>query len=116
MIKYIIVYTKYFLNLLIILKYQCLGIKAACDASFYNAITLHPIMALYDAFAAIALVFSTFILIPIAALINVMIMSGVWLFNRRTFQSTLQNIEEIYRQGAIKTKEEYQIYVDNLRQ
>ncbi len=103
-------------NIIIILKYQCLGIKAACNSSFYNLITLHPIMSLYDAFAAVVLAISTFILIPIAALINMLIISVVWVFNRGSFQSTLQNIEDIYKQGAIKTKEEYQIYIDHLNQ
>ena len=101
-------------NLLIILKYQCLGIKAACNSSFYNFITLHPIMGLYDAFAVILLTISTFVLVPVAAVLNMMVISGVWIFNKKSFQSTLSNIEGIYKQGAIKTKEEYHIYIDNL--
>lgn len=105
-----------FQNLLIIVKYQCFGIKAACDSAFYSFITLHPIMALYDAFAAIALVFSTFLLIPAAALLNVVIMSWLWVFNKKSFRTTIEHLENTYRQGAIKTKEEYHIYVDNLHQ
>lgn len=104
-----------FQNLLVIIKYQCLGIKAACDASFYNLITLHPILAIYDAFAAVALVFSTFLFIPAAALLNVVIMSWLWMFNKSSFRTTIKNLENTYRQGAIQTKEEYQTYIDNLR-
>lgn len=105
-----------FQNLLVIVKYQCLGIKAACDSSFYSFITLHPILAIYDVFAAVVLVFSTFLLIPAAALLNMMITSWLWVFDKSSFRTTIKNLENTYRQGAIKTKEEYQIYVDNLRQ
>lgn len=103
-------------NIMVIVKYQCFGIKAACDSSFYNLITLNPIMALYDAFATVVLVFSTFLLIPAAALLNVIIISLLWVFDKKSFRTTIEYLENTYRQGAIKTKEEYHKYVDNLRQ
>lgn len=105
-----------FKNILVIIKYQCLGIKAACDASFYNLITFHPVMATYDIIAAIILGFSTFFMIPAAAVFNVVIISWLKMFNKESFQITIKNLENIYQQGAEKTKEEYQVYVDQLRQ
>ena len=98
----------------IIFKYQCLGIKKSCDMAFYDMITLKPIIAMYHAVAAVMLVLSAFLLLPIALVINAVSMGAVYVFNRSLYSSSVTKLEEVYKKGANKTKTEYDAYVDSL--